>query len=320
MLQSGNGSGPDLVICGAARAGTSFLASLLGEHPSIDPGAVKEPNFYSREFERGPEWYDRLYQPRDRGLIRLDASTSYTSPKFPQALEKLARDAPEAVVIYAVREPLRRALSHYQLNRDYFQNDPAETLGAALRSTDTYTGASDYARWLQLLHSLFDDGRLVVVPFEAMTGRTREVLNHICQKLKIDGDEIDVDSNTSRQHRNQVVEFRLDAFRKARRLARRNGLYPWIRRTVGADRLRSIRARLTRPAHEESLLEALGTCDEQQLCDLEELYNSAQSAVATALAEQDSRRGLSWAPLWSAACPEAGSVAIRDLGEVRRST
>jgi Sulfotransferase domain len=313
MPQSGNKSGPDLVICGAARAGTSFLASLLGSHPAIDPGSVKEPNFFSREFERGSEWYDRLFEPRERGLLRLDASMSYTYPHFPHALENVARHAPDAVMIYLVRSPLRRVLSHYQLHRDYFHNEPAATLGAALRSTQVYAGASDYARWLELLYSLFDDDRVVVAPFEAITGRTSEVLGHICSKSGLDPDEIDVESSAASQNRNQVVEFRHNGFRQIRRLARRSGAYPWIRRTVGADRLRSLRARVTRPVHGESLAEALATCDDEQLRTLEELYDSAQRAVATALTAQDSRTGLSWGPLWSAACPQNGSVALHQV-------
>jgi hypothetical protein len=317
VLRSHGDAGPDLVICGAARAGTSFLAALLGSHPAIDPGSVKEPNFFSRELERGPEWYDRLFQPRGRGLRRLDASMSYTFPHFPHALETLADHAPDAVMVYSVRDPLRRALSHYQLHRGYFQNESSATFGAALRSNQVYAGASDYARWLDLLHRNFGDDRVVVVPFEAVTGRTREVLDQVCGPLGLDSAPIDVESAASSQHRNQVVEFRHDAVRRVRRLTKRSGAYPWIRRALGADRLRRLRTRLTRPAHVESLAEALGTCEDDQLCDLAELYRSAQQAVATTLAAQDARTGLAWSSLWSAGCPDTGSEALLEQMRLR---
>ena len=48
-------TGPDLVIAGAARSGTSFLAAQFENHPEIDPGKVKEPNYYSRNLGRGSE-------------------------------------------------------------------------------------------------------------------------------------------------------------------------------------------------------------------------------------------------------------------------
>ena len=101
-----HGRGPDLAIVGSARSGTTFLAAQLAEHPSIDAGAVKEPNFFSREYGRGHEWYESLYEPRREGVYRLDASTSTTFPQFPEALSRLAAAAADAFV---VRVPERSA-------------------------------------------------------------------------------------------------------------------------------------------------------------------------------------------------------------------
>ena len=174
--------GPDVVIAGSARSGTSFLASWLSAHPSVDPGAVKEPNFFSRELNRGVDWYDGLYEPRRPDLLRLDASMSYTFKHFPEALRDLAAESPRAVIIYAVRHPIRRLLSHYQLHRDYFGNDPAPTLGGALvpsgRYAGVYTGASDYAYWLPRLAEVVEPANLIIVPFPVVTG-SREQLAEV---------------------------------------------------------------------------------------------------------------------------------------------
>src|SRR3712207_3523080 len=40
---------PDIVLAGAARSGTTFLAARLSRHPAIDGGAVKEPDFFSKD-------------------------------------------------------------------------------------------------------------------------------------------------------------------------------------------------------------------------------------------------------------------------------
>ncbi len=133
--------GPDVVVAGAARSGTSFLSALLATHPGIDPGAVKESNYFSREYDRGPAWYDGLYSARRPGLRRLDGSMSYTFTHFPEAIPRLAADAGDAVVVYAIRHPITRLVSHFQLHRDYFTNEPAETLGEALTFSDVYSGA-----------------------------------------------------------------------------------------------------------------------------------------------------------------------------------
>lgn len=296
--------GPDVVIAGSARSGTSFLASFLGSHPDVDPGAVKEPNYFSREHARGPDWYDRLFEPRRPGLLRLDASMSYTFPHFPDALPALAREAPDAVVLYAVRHPLRRLLSHYHLHREYFRNESAATLGAALGSSDVYRGASDYRHWLQRLGTVVDPERLLVIPFPVITGARDEMVPVICDMTLLDPLPLRDGGAAAEDHRNQVVEFRNPGIRRARRLVRRAGLYPAVRRSLGRDRLRRLRSWATRPVATESLDEALTTCSPVQLDLLEDLYESARTAVADVLAAQDERRGLTWARTWTTECPE----------------
>lgn len=316
-MQAGNDVGPELVICGAARAGTSFLASLIGSHPAVDPGAVKEPNFFSREFDRGIEWYDGLFDPRQRGLNRLDASMSYTFAHFPDAMRNLATLSPEAIVVYSVREPMQRLLSHYQLHRDYFRNESAKTLGRALTGANVYSGASDYARWLDTLYASFPAEKVILAPFDVVTGRPREVVDLVCGLLHIDAGLIEVRNTNSQQHRNEVVEFRHGTFRNARRVMRQAGLYPWLRRTVGEARMRRLRTRVTRTVSVEDLSQALASCERTQLTDLDHLYTSAQAAVAAALEEQDARLGLAWAPIWQSTCPARSPDLYAQL-EARR--
>ena len=158
-----------MAIVGAARSGTTYLAAQLGAHPCIDPGAVKEPNYYSREFERGRSWYDGLYAPSTPGVYRLDASTSLTFPQFPEALGRLADDSPDVFVIYVVRDPLPRAVSHYLYLRNYFHIEVAPTFGAAIGANPIYVGTSNYADWLPRILAHFPPERLLVVPFELVT-------------------------------------------------------------------------------------------------------------------------------------------------------
>jgi sulfotransferase family protein len=295
-------TGPDLVIAGAARSGTSYLASVLSAHPRIDAGVIKEPNYFSREMRRGPEWYDSLYRPREPGLLRLDASMSYTFPHFPTALQALAQAAPDAFVVYAVREPIARALSHFQLHRLYFKNEAAETFGAALRSNRVYLGTSDYAHWLNTLANHFPTSRFLLAPFSAIIGQTAGVGNLICRLVGLE--ELPDDTSFAQTHRNEVVEFRHDAIKKARRWVKKRRAYPRLRRAVGTDRLRALRGRLTREAAQQTLEEALQSCDAEQIEQLDALYASARLAVEQALTEQDSRLTLQWRESWAGTVPE----------------
>jgi hypothetical protein len=294
-------AGPDLVIAGAARSGTSYLAALLGSHPDIDPGAVKEPNYFSREYDRGSAWYDDLYEPRRGGLLRLDGSMSYTFPHFPDALPRLAEASPRAFVIYSVRDPLARTLSHYQLHRDYFGIEAAQTFGEGLASNPVYIGTSEYDHWISVLYEHFPADQVLLVPFDVVTQDGHAVAARVCETLGLPPPPAEV-APSADAHRNEVVEFRSGAVKWVRRAAKRSGAYPWIRRTVGTDRLRRMRSRMTRKVTAESMAEALASCGPAQLNQLNATQRASRTAAAAALRTQDARLGLSWADVWERSC------------------
>lgn len=285
--------GPDLVIAGAARSGTSALAAQLGAHPDIDPGKVKESNYFSRALERGPEWYESLYDERRDGLLRLDASTSYTSPLHPSALAELAAAAPDVFVLYAVRQPTQRALSHYLLRHHYFQIEDATDFAEALRTTSYYVEASDYSRWLPELRTTFSEQRLLVVPFELITSKPQDILFEVCRLLGLSAPPDAREAG--RRHRNDVVQYRNQAARQVARRFRRSPAYPWVRNAIGAGPTRRARGLLTRQAQLPSADEAMASCRPDQLEQLRRLDQRAGAATHEYLLAQDARLGLAWA-------------------------
>ena len=298
-----NGPGPHLVIAGSARSGTSYLSALLSSHPQIDAGAVKEPNYFSREYHRGFDWYDRLYEPRHLGLVRLDASVSYTFPHFPAALDRLAGASPGALVVYVVRDPLARAMSHYRLHRDYFGIEDAQDFGTALRDNPIYLGTSDYNQWLQRLTARFPSDQLLIVPLDIVSHEAMALSSMIVARLGLEPMP-EVAAERAEQHRNDVVQFRNGAVKHVRRFVKRTGVYPWLRRRVGSQRMRRLRSQLTSRAEQSDLSAALLSCDEADLERLRELYVSGRTSVADALKEQDDRLHLYWSDVWMASVPE----------------
>jgi len=288
--------GPDLVIAGAARSGTSTLAASIREHPAIDPGATKEPNFFSRHYDRGAHWYDGLYGAREVGLLRMDASTSYTYPQFPRALDRLVEDAPEALIVYVVRQPVLRAVSHYLLRRFTLQIEEAPTFGAALEAGSFYTDVSDYQHWITRLREHRRASRLLIVPFQAVTESSHDVATVICGRLGLAAPPLAPE--TVADHRNSVVEFRSGAARRAVKVLRQSRAYPRVRATLGATRVRRIRSRVIRTARLPTLAEALSTCSDSQRAQLDAFQVEVESWVSRSLAEQDAAGSLAWSKHW----------------------
>ena len=119
--------GPDFVIIGAKRGGTTSIYNYLLEHPSIQPlfpgrQHIKGVHYYDSNYERGLRWYRshfplevggrHLARPGLRPAIAGEASPYYFF--HPLAAQRLARDFPGVRIIVNLRDPVERAYSHYK--------------------------------------------------------------------------------------------------------------------------------------------------------------------------------------------------------------
>jgi Sulfotransferase domain len=111
---------PDFLIVGAQRSGTTALFSYLQRHPAVSGPPWKEVNFFDVHHHRGEGWYRGHFvssigraRARRRGveLVAGEASPSYLF--HPLAAERAAALLPGARVIALLRDPVDRALSHY---------------------------------------------------------------------------------------------------------------------------------------------------------------------------------------------------------------
>jgi len=290
--------GPDVVIVGAARSGTSFLSATLGRHSGIDAGAVKEPNYFSSRWKEGADWYDSQYDVRSPGVLRLDSSVSYTYPQHPDALRRLSQASPSAKVIYAVRNPTARLISMYQLFRYYAAPDMFANLGEAIEKSEMCLLSGDYAHWLTRLSDLFAKEQILVVPFPLITSNVADTLHVMLPWLGLPPEDGLVQTDTS-NYRNEVREFRWRRVGKLQRRMHTSRLYPALRRAVGPDRLRAMRRLATRSATIPSPAQELATLTPAQHARLREISDSAVAAASEWLREQDQRYRVSWMDVWS---------------------
>ena len=116
---------PSFIIIGAQKAGTTSLFKYLKNHPEIQEPSRKELFFFDGGktegqdifSEQGLSWY-RLHfpkiQPNRPNLCTYEATTSYLFS--PIAAERIRITLPEARLIAILRNPVDRAISHYQHN------------------------------------------------------------------------------------------------------------------------------------------------------------------------------------------------------------
>lgn len=107
---------PDFIVIGAMKCATSSLHAQLARHPGVFMSTPKEPNFFSDDevFDRGMAWYSSLFADAPADALCGESSTHYTKlPAHPRTIERLAEVVPAPKLIYVMRHPVDRLVSHY---------------------------------------------------------------------------------------------------------------------------------------------------------------------------------------------------------------
>jgi hypothetical protein len=210
--------GPDYLVVGAKRGGTTSLHHYLAEHPGVlplfpRPQKIKGTYFFTDEWSRGTRWYLSHF-PTSVTRARVARRIGYppvagdSSPYYlfhPLAPTRAASIVPDARVVALLRDPVERAFSHYKERRsngteplsfeEALDAEAARVDGAEERILgepdhvsfahrhQTYVGQSRYAapvrRWLET----FPPGHVLVLPAEALYRDPQGTYDIVCAHL-----------------------------------------------------------------------------------------------------------------------------------------
>ena len=112
---------PGAVILGAQKCGTSSLHNYLTQHPGVVAPLRKEVHYFDVNYGRGEAWYRGHFGRQGAPGLNLDSSPYYLfHPAVPKRMHELL---PDARLIVLLRDPARRAYSHYWHERDKGRED-----------------------------------------------------------------------------------------------------------------------------------------------------------------------------------------------------
>jgi hypothetical protein len=169
---------PDYVIVGAMKCGTSTLAAQLGAQEGIFMTTPKEPNFFSDDdiYAHGLDWYGALFAGARPGDLRGEASTHYTKqPEYPHAVARLKASGARPRLIYMIRNPLSRVISHYI--HEWTQGVITTDLQDALHSHAPLVSYSCYARQIAPWVAAFGAENILILSLEDMQAHPQAVLD-----------------------------------------------------------------------------------------------------------------------------------------------
>lgn len=178
---------PNLLIIGAMNCGTTSLHYYLNLHPEISMTKEKELDFFIKEinYKLGVDWYESHFNNMNT-KIRGESSPSYTKyPKFKGVPQRIYRLIPNAKLIYVVRHPIQRIISHY--NHNFSKGREYRSLDDALSKlqNNSYILYSKYYTQLKIYFRYFEKDKILILDSEDLYINRLDTLKKIFRFLEV---------------------------------------------------------------------------------------------------------------------------------------
>jgi hypothetical protein len=224
---------PDFIIIGAMKCATSTLHEQLSRQPGIFMTEPKEPFFFSNDevWAKGLDWYADLFREASKRDLCGESSTHYTKlPTYPKTIERMRKYVPDIKLIYVIRHPIDRLISHYI--HDWTENKINTKIDDAIISNSEMIAYSRYAMQIQPFLESFGSENVLLVFFEHLISNSQCELERIARFI----------GYTQKPHWHARESYNVSAKRLRRSPIRDaivwNPLSDWIRRNFVPQSLR----------------------------------------------------------------------------------
>jgi hypothetical protein len=178
---------PNFLVIGAHKAGTTTLYEHLRRHPDVFLAAHKEVHYFSgHNWDRGRQWYESLFDDVAGEHAVGEASPGYACwPFFEHVPERAAALIPAAKLVYIVRHPIERLISHYRHDATYWGE--SQPIDEAVLDHRAYVSRSMYALQIdQWRDAGYAADQILVITTEDLRDRATETLAGVFRFLGVD--------------------------------------------------------------------------------------------------------------------------------------
>lgn len=189
---------PNFLIVGAMKSGTTTLLRHLERHPDVFV-APRELHFFTRNFAKGPAWYESQFERAGGAKAVGEKTPAYTSLiAFPETPRRVHGLIPEAKLIWIFREPVARAHSQWwhavragSETLQFPEALAAEAERARVQPNLCYVARSSYADQIEAYLRYFPVESMLFLLFEDLLRDQAAVARRAFDFLGVDPDLAD---------------------------------------------------------------------------------------------------------------------------------
>lgn len=185
---------PNFLVIGAAKAGTTSLYEYLRAHPQVFMSTPKELNYFSQDdnLAKGLGWYKSHFADAGDAIAIGENSPQYSIHPWARIAPRVAEVIPDAKLIYLVRHPIERILSHYRWHVAH--GEMTDPIGKAVRKRGPhgedpfYVISSSYALQIEAYLEHFPRERMLVITTEDLRDHRARTMRRVFTFLGVDPD------------------------------------------------------------------------------------------------------------------------------------
>jgi hypothetical protein len=187
-------------IIGGMKCGTTSVHHMLKKHPQVSVTTDKEPSFFSKRFRKGFNWYNAQFQIYDDTKVLIDVSPSYSMKHlFPHVTKEMYNFEPNAKIVYLVRDPLSRMVSH--IHHDMLRGRlTKKQIDLWLTAEADCLLTTNYQQQIQPFIELYGKENVMVFQFENLIKNPQHFQDKFCDFIGLEKAAAEIESfNVSEQ-------------------------------------------------------------------------------------------------------------------------
>lgn len=175
---------PNFLIIGAPRAGTTWIAKNIREHPDIYIPQIKEIHFFDRHYGKGINFYESYFPQSAKKKAIGEATPDYLYEKGVPAL--IHKHLPNVKLVLSLRNPVDRVYSRYWNAKAKYKQNKNLSFEEKIRLKPLFLEEGFYYDHLLRFFAYFPKEQFLILLFDDLKKDPNGFLQKIFNFLDVD--------------------------------------------------------------------------------------------------------------------------------------